>query len=99
MTEFAPTLLDAVATLCAGLFAGAALYIAFFVAIMWRYRRDSTPIGIAGAMGVVTMFFYMPLYRSIGIQLAIVMVGVGLWWRSAVAQQAAARTAAGGNKG
>jgi hypothetical protein len=71
-------------------FVGAFLYIAFFVVVAWRYRRDATPIGIAGGLTVLLPLFYMLVYPAIGIPLALSFIAVGLLWRNDLARRAAA---------
>ena len=62
-------------------FAGAACYLAFFLWFWARYRGDPSPIGIAGATVTVLTLVYLPVYASVGMPLAVTMVGLGLWWR------------------
>lgn len=74
-------------------FVGAFCYVAFFLAVAWRYRRDSTPIGIAGGLAVLLPLFYMVVYPAIGMPLALSFIGVGLLWRNDLQRRAAARAA------
>jgi hypothetical protein len=70
-------------------FAGAALYVLFFLRFGWRYRRDMSPIGIAGMVTVLTALWYMTVYTALELPLMIMMVALGLWWREATRQQPA----------
>jgi hypothetical protein len=71
-------------------FVGAFLYIAFFVVVAWRYRRDSTPIGLAGGLTVLLPLFYMLVYPAVGMPLAVSFIAAGLLWRNDLARRAAA---------
>lgn len=64
-------------------FVGAACYIAFFLRFWWRYRGDPSPIGVAGGIVALLTLVYLPFYASVGMPLAVTMVGLGLWWRHA----------------
>lgn len=66
-------------------FVGAACYFAFLARMWWRYRRDRSPVGIAGAATLVLTVLYMPFYTAAGMPLVIAMAGMGLWWRNAAA--------------
>ncbi|QSB15904.1 hypothetical protein JQS43_06110 [Natronosporangium hydrolyticum] len=67
-------------------FVGTAAYLAFFGRFGWRYRRDGSLVGVAGAANLTLMIFYLPIYTALGMPLLIAMVGMGLWWRSATAE-------------
>lgn len=71
-------------------FVGAFCYIAFFLAVAWRYRRDATPIGLAGGLTVLLPLFYMLVYPAIGMPLALSFIAVGLLWRNDLARRATA---------
>jgi hypothetical protein len=73
-------------------FAGTACYVAWLVRTWWRYRRDSSPVGIAGAATLVLTLFYLPIYASVGMPLAVTAVGIGLWWRHATATPSTSRS-------
>lgn len=70
-------------------FAGTLCYLAFFARFGWRYRHDRSPVGMAGAANLVLMIFYLPIYTALGMPLIVAMVGMGLWWRHAVATERA----------
>ncbi|HEY0485250.1 MAG TPA: hypothetical protein VGD72_03240 [Mycobacteriales bacterium] len=70
-------------------FVGAFCYIAFFLAVAWRYRRDFTAIGMAGGLTVLLPLFYMLVYPAIGMPLTVSLVAVGLLWRNDLARRAA----------
>jgi hypothetical protein len=69
-------------------FVGAFCYVAFFLAVSWRYRRDATPIGLAGGLTVLLPLFYMLVYPAIGMPLAVSFIAVGLLWRNDLARRA-----------
>lgn len=73
-------------------FVGTACYVLFFLRFWWRYRADGSPVGVAGAVVTLLTLVYLPVYASVGMPLAVTMVGLGLWWRHA---GAAASTPAG----
>jgi hypothetical protein len=70
-------------------FAGAALYVLFFVRFAWKYRRDTSPIGTVGVMTVLVVLWFMTVYTALELPLMIIMVALGLWWRHARGRVAA----------
>lgn len=64
---------------------GAALYLLFFAQAVWRYRRDSTPAGLAALLTLLLMFWYMFFYTAITAPLAVALVSLALLWRHAEA--------------
>ena len=69
-------------------FAGAALYFAFLVHVLWTYRLDHSAIGIAGSCTVLLVIYFALFYSALVIPLAIAFVSIGLLWRNQVARQA-----------
>jgi O-antigen/teichoic acid export membrane protein len=63
-------------------FLGAALFLGFFAYGVWRYRRDTTPYGIAGVLVLLLSFVYMIAYSSIAEPLAFTMLAYALLWRN-----------------
>ena len=63
-------------------FAGAILYSAFFVYLMWRYRRDKTPYGMAGELVLLLGFVFMPVYIAAGPPLGFTMLAVAILWKN-----------------
>lgn len=63
-------------------FVGLAAFLGFFVAILWRYRRDITPIGLAAHTIVLTQMFYVFVYVGISSTLSLLLLSVGLLWRN-----------------
>jgi hypothetical protein len=61
---------------------GTGLYFGFFLVVLWRYRRDGTPIGIAGSLVVLLSFLFSLFYNSLTSPLFITMVSVALLWRN-----------------
>lgn len=67
--------------ICNG-FLGAALYVAFFAYVFWRYRRDRTPYGMTGLLVLLLGFIFMPVYEAIGPPMAFTMLAVALLWKN-----------------
>jgi hypothetical protein len=67
---------------------GTVLYLAFFAYGVWRYRRDTTPYGLAGVLVLLLSFFYMFTYTASTIVLAITMLSYALLWRNQSSVQA-----------
>ena len=63
-------------------FVGALLFVGWYLANFWHYRRDLTPIGLAGQAVVVMTLLYMFAYVGISSSLSLVMVSIGLLWRN-----------------
>jgi O-Antigen ligase len=63
-------------------FVGAALYLGFFLRVMWAYRRDRTPLAAAALLSIGLPFLYMFLYNALVIPLLISFLAVGLLWRN-----------------
>lgn len=63
---------------------GTLLYLGFFVRVLWVYRRDVSPIGIAGSLVILLSFFYALFYTALLIPLCITFLSVGLLWRNAM---------------
>jgi hypothetical protein len=66
---------------CTG-WAGTALFLGFFAFLGWRYRRDSTPYGMAGLLVIGLSFLYMFAYVSVTAPLEFTMLAVALLWRN-----------------
>ncbi len=67
---------------------GTVLYIAFFVAGMWRFRRDRTPYGYAGLLVLVLSLFYMFAYDAVPAPLGFTMLAYALLWRNDLERRA-----------
>jgi O-antigen/teichoic acid export membrane protein len=67
--------------ICTG-WLGTGLYFAFFAFLVWRYRRDKTPYGMAGLLVIGLSFFYMFTYVSVTAPLEFTMLAVALLWRN-----------------
>jgi hypothetical protein len=63
-------------------FVGAGLYVAFFGYGVWRYRRDTTPYGMAGVLVILLGFVFMFVYEAVGAPLAFTMLSYALLWRN-----------------
>jgi len=63
-------------------FLGAVLYLGFFAYGAWRYRRDTSPYGMAGVLVLLLSFVYMFAYVAIAAPLAFTMLAYALLWRN-----------------
>lgn len=63
-------------------FVGLGAFLGFFLATLWRFRRDSSPIGIAGHTIVLVQMLYVFVYVGISSTLSLLMISVALLWRS-----------------
>jgi hypothetical protein len=63
-------------------FVGALFFVGWYLMSFWHYRRDVTPIGLAGEAVVVTTLLYMFAYVAISSSLSLVMLSIGLLWRN-----------------
>ena len=64
--------------------AGTIGYLGFFGYGLWRFRRDRTPIGIAGSAAIVTSFSAMLWYNSLVTPLAFMFMAYALLWRNQI---------------
>jgi hypothetical protein len=72
--------------------AGTLSYLGFFGYGLWRFRRDRTPIGIAGSAAIVSSFSAMLWYNSLATPLVFMFLAYALLWRN---EQAANRQGGG----
>jgi len=63
-------------------FLGAALYVAYFLRTLWAYRRDASPIGMAGTLVVLLSLFYGIAYTALTMPLVVVFLSIALLWRN-----------------
>jgi hypothetical protein len=63
-------------------FTGTASYLGFFVYGLWRFRRDVTPIGLAGGAALLSSLVSMFWYNALVTPLALTMLGYALLWRN-----------------
>jgi hypothetical protein len=68
-------------------FLGTILYAGFFLYIMWRYRRDRTPYGMAGELVLLLGFVFFAVYEAAGPPLAFTMLAVALMCRNDMAMR------------
>jgi hypothetical protein len=66
---------------CTG-FVGAACYLGFFGYAVWRYRRDTTPYGLAGLLALLLPFIFMFTYVAVVVPLGLTMLSYALLWRN-----------------
>lgn len=57
-------------------------FLGFFLGILWRFRRDVTPIGLAAHTIVLVQMLYIFVYVGISSTLSLLMISVALLWRS-----------------
>jgi O-antigen/teichoic acid export membrane protein len=67
--------------ICSG-FLGTALYLSFFAFGCWRYRRDTTPYGLAGVLVLVLSFVFMVAYNAVGLPLSFIMLAYAMLWKN-----------------
>lgn len=63
-------------------YVGAFCYNAFFLWCLWRFRRDHTPIGIAGSLVLILMLVFQFLYGALNTTLAYGLISVALLARN-----------------
>jgi hypothetical protein len=80
--------------ICDG-FLGTVLYLGFFAYGCWRYRRDTTPYGVAGVLVLLLSFVFMFSYNATGAPLGFTMLAYALLWRNARARRQQATLATG----
>jgi hypothetical protein len=73
---------------------GTLLYFGFFVRVLWTYRHDGSPVGIAGSLVILLSFLYALFYTALLIPFCITMLSVALMWRNGVTRELAAKAAA-----
>lgn len=67
--------------ICDG-FLGTAVYLSFFGYGCWRYRRDTTPYGVAGVLVLLLTFVFMIAYNATGAPLGFTMLAYAMLWRN-----------------
>ncbi len=63
-------------------FVGAFCYLGFFAWLVWRYRHDHSPIGIAGSLTMLLMIFFSFFYGSLNSTLSYGLIAAALLWRN-----------------
>ncbi|WP_219469491.1 hypothetical protein [Nonomuraea rhizosphaerae] len=63
-------------------FAGAALYVAFFLGAVRRHWADRTPIGLAGVLVMALVLLYMFVYDGLVTPLSLYLISFALLWRN-----------------
>lgn len=71
-------------------FVGLALYVGYFLASLWAFRRDHSVLGIAGWTVVSLGLFLGFFYTALTLPLAVVFCSIGLMWRNAQVRDEAA---------
>jgi hypothetical protein len=61
---------------------GTVLYLAFFGVGAWRYRRDTSPIGMAAELVLLLSFVFNFVYDAVGPTLAFTVLAYALLWRN-----------------
>jgi hypothetical protein len=62
-------------------FVGEALYLGFFLSVLWFYRGQRTAIGIGAQITIIMSLWFMFVYSAVGWPLALQMIAVGVLWR------------------
>jgi hypothetical protein len=62
---------------------GTAAYLGFFLYGLWRFRADTSPIGLAGGAAIVSTFAAMFWYNALVTPLAFTFCAYALLWRNA----------------
>jgi hypothetical protein len=70
---------------------GTAAYLGFFGYGLWRFRRDATPVGIAGSAAVVASLVAMLWYNALVTPLAWTLLSYALLWRNETQRAEAGR--------
>jgi hypothetical protein len=65
---------------------GAVAYLGFFGYGLWRFRRDRSPIGIAGGCAIFGGFAAMLWYNALVTPLVFMFLAYALLWRNSVAR-------------
>ena len=73
---------------------GTLLYFGFFVRMLWAYRHDGSPVGIAGSLVILLSFLYALFYTALLIPFCITMLSVALMWRNGVTRELHAKAVA-----
>ncbi|HWH00143.1 MAG TPA: hypothetical protein VNV66_12665 [Pilimelia sp.] len=73
--------------------AGTVAYLGFFGYGLWRFRRDRTPIGLAGSAAIVASFAAMLWYNALVTPLAFLFLAYALLWRNELCRTESCRTA------
>ena len=63
-------------------FAGAALYVAFFLGAIRRHWADRSPIGLAGVLVMILVLLYMFVYDGLLTPLSLYLISFALLWRN-----------------
>jgi O-antigen ligase len=63
-------------------FAGAALYVAFFLGAIRRHWADRSPIGLAGVLVMALVLLYMFVYDGLVTPLSLYLISFALLWRN-----------------
>ncbi|MEN3306626.1 MAG: hypothetical protein V7603_2828 [Micromonosporaceae bacterium] len=67
--------------------AGTAGYFSFFLYGLWRFRRDTSPVGLAGSAAIVGSFAAALWYSALVTPLAFAFLGYALLWRNALREE------------
>jgi hypothetical protein len=63
-------------------YVGAALYLAFLLAALWRYGRRADLYAIAASTGMVLLLVQSTIYNQLPFTLWLAMLGIAIAWRS-----------------
>jgi hypothetical protein len=74
-------------------YVGTALYLGFFLFLIWRYRRDASPIGLAGSIVLCLTLLYSSVYDAFSSPLAFYFLSLALLWRNELDSRSATAVA------
>jgi Mrp family chromosome partitioning ATPase len=66
---------------------GTAAYLGFFLYGLWRFRADTSPVGLAAGAAIVSTFASMFWYNALVTPLAFTFCAYALLWRNSQAQE------------
>lgn len=62
-------------------FVGAALYVGYLGRSLWAFRRDHSPVGIAGSLVLLLILYFSLFYTALSMPLAVAFISIALMWR------------------
>ncbi|MEV0645189.1 hypothetical protein AB0I28_07985 [Phytomonospora sp. NPDC050363] len=62
--------------------AGAVCYVGFFLVVLWRFRHDRSPLGLAASTAMLLSLTSMFYYNALVTPLALTMLAYALLWRN-----------------
>ena len=62
-------------------FVGVALYLGFLLYAFWHYRRNWTPVGLAGHCTLLMFLTFMPFYNLLAAAQVYMLIAMSVLWR------------------